>query len=224
MNDERLREKIIEALEPSDGLVLMELCGRIAVDSRRLQAMLHAMGAQRIVRCKRENGRLIWVMHEEFDADTVPAPAPPPKPAPSPPIQSGAKRGDWQRGISMAERQEHSVRAKVLQHILQQTSMVRSGAVVDALRLPQKQVNNQLTMLVREGRIARVGERGSFVYGPKNLAAPPAEPRESAPAAAQAPPAAPPQRFSLGDVALQFSVPVAKVSAVIRAVEQALAA
>jgi hypothetical protein len=231
MSDE-LRTAVLEAIA-GDGATLVEIYERTGEDSRRTLAMLHVLAGQKIATCTREEGRgMVWSLTDEAEQqdaqDVAPAaPAVPPtrRIEPAPIVEQRRN----QTGVSMADRRTHSVRTQVLHYVMALTRMERSGAICDALQLPVKQVNNALWMLVDSGRIERIGDRGSAVYGPKGIQHPPGDApqpetvraitraieRVAEPKPAPAP--------LTGEIVLQVSVPFNKATAVLRAIEQALA-
>jgi hypothetical protein len=248
MSDE-LRTAVLDAIA-GDGATLVEIHERTGEDSRRTLAMLHVLAGQKVVTCAREEGRgMVWSLTDEADLDAQhaapAAPATPPARRVEPEPLVEQRRN--QTGISMADRRQHSVRTQVLRHVLALTRMERSGAISDALQLPVKQVNNALWMLVDSGRIERIGDRGSAVYGPKGLRQPhgaelqpevavnitraieKAAPPLPEPRAPDAPAALPPGEIIVAPtrrallVAVTVRVPIDKASAVCRAIEQALA-
>jgi hypothetical protein len=231
---EELRTAVLAAIA-GDGATLVEIHERTGEDSRRTLAMLHVLAGQKVVTCAREEGRgMVWCLTDEADVDkqhtapAAPAAQPPRRVEPEPLVEQRRN----QTGISMADRRQHSVRTQVLRHVLALTRMERSGAISDALQLPVKQVNNALWMLVDSGRIERIGDRGSAVYGPKRIQQPPGDAPQpdtleaiaralDKVAEAPQPKAAPSPRA--GEIVLQVSVPFNKATAVLRAIEQALA-
>jgi hypothetical protein len=244
-----LREIILRELS-ADSCALNDLHERTGgIDSRKLLAELHVLAGHRLVSCERQDGRLLWEITEKgeeaLERGDVPAQAAALPPTPTQPAPPPERRN--QAGVPMQERTAHSVRTLVLNYVINLERMERSGAIADALKLPPKQVHNQLSLLSQGGKIERIGHRGSAVYGPKGMRmlaghepqpetvraierigeavqtkpAPSSDPVDSP--AVNSETVARPVRQPARLITLQVKVPIDKVGAVARAIEQALA-
>jgi DNA-binding transcriptional ArsR family regulator len=231
MSDE-LRTAVLAAIA-GDGATLVEIYERTGEDSRRTLAMLHVLAGQKIATCTREEGRgMVWSLTDEAAAD-----APEAAPAPAPTVRR------IERAPSRSPRPAESNATVILRWIAAQQRPVLVREIIRGVGITQQSVYNTLTDLTRSGRVVKGGlpMRTTYSVPTVEKAAPP-QPETRAPADACAPqpdtlqaiaraldkvaeapaPASAPAPRT-GEIVLQVSVPFDRASAVLRAIEQALA-
>lgn len=221
-----LREAVLVALA-GEGLTLVEIYDRIGEDSRRTLAMLHVLAGQKLVTCAREEGRgMVWSLTEDADdaadGSSAPPPSPPPpRQAPEPP-----------RAAPAAHRPAESNASVILRWIAGQNRPVLVREIIAGTGIASQSVYNTLTDLTRGGRVMKGGQYmrttycipGQCVPATKQPDPPPPVDKPAVNSETVAQPVRQPAPLLDMTIVLQVSVPMSKASAVLRAVEQALAA
>jgi hypothetical protein len=236
MNAEDLRGRIIASLSESGGMTLVELHEQIHADSRHMLAVLQSLGGQKLVTCAREVDRgMVWTLKDGIEvvdiSQLAPAPSPPP-PRAAPP----------------APRPVESNATVVLRWLSEQQRPSRVRDIIAGTGIASQSVYNTLTDLVRSGRVVKGGPQMRTEYGLPGQHAPPATtPTDTPPPVDKTPvnsePVAEPVRQPDPEpqqvretpraqgrpraehyVSLRVSVPIGKAAAVVRAIDEALAA